>query len=511
MGLWSNLSERTATYIRAGGAGNRWTLFDENGAMVDGPTGGAADVESRFGLDSRGRRTYLGAIKQGDNARFTTTISARIELARLVSQLRKGDCPFDLMEIQRCGDLAVLNYNGGLLFYDGYTTNKSYSDPLAQLADNTEADIMRALDLSFAPIEDVAIKLVHKDITGTVSDFDFNKVISVGVPRCSGDCGVIGSNDGEQDFWAVTDADTTPGHGGFAAPRFLYTEDGGNTWNGSSVTALLGGNLFGVAKAGDYAIVAGSTGIAYAKFQDIKDGVSLPWTLALSASNINDVVFVSSDTGYACANSGIIYKSTDGGFTWSVLSNGAQTAQNLNSISFYDSTTGYFAGASGALVQYFNGTLTLMTVRTSVGGAAITANFNVVAAPPGPTRGNEIYIGTSTGLMYRCTNATGSYPLFAAMSGLDQLGSGSIDDIQFGGFRGSVMFVIQTNAANTSRVHRDISGGATQMQCEIIGGYTNPSNFGINSIAAASITRAITVGQIHETYGFIGSILPAAA
>jgi hypothetical protein len=251
MALWSNLSERTATYIRPGGAGNRWTLFDENGAMVDGPTGGAADVESRFGLDSKGRRVYLGAIKQGDAARFTTTISARVELARLVTQLRKGDCPFDMMEIQRCGDLA-------------------------------------ALDLSFSPIEDAAIKLVHKDITGTVSDFDINKVISVGIPRCSGDCSIIGANDGEQDFWAVTDADTTPGHGGFSAPRFLYTEDGGTNWNGSSVTVLLGGNLFGVAKAGDYAIVAGSTGIAYAKFQDIKDGVSLPWTLALSASNIND-------------------------------------------------------------------------------------------------------------------------------------------------------------------------------------------------------------------------------
>jgi hypothetical protein len=274
------------------------------------------------------------------------------------------------------------------------------------------------------------------------------------------------------------------------------------------VTVLLGGNLFGVAKAGDYAIVAGSTGIAYAKFQDIKDGVSLPWTLALSASNINDVVAVSSDTLYACANSGIIYKSTDGGFTWSVLSNGAQTAQNLNSISFVDSTTGYFAGNTGALVQYFNGTLSLMAVRTSVGGAAITANFNTVL---NVRNGNEVYLGTSTGLMYRSTNAIGSYPLFTAMSGLDQLGSGSIDDIQAAGWHGSVLFIVQSNAQGYSRIHRDISGGATQMQTEIIGGFTNPENFGLNSLAAASITRFVSVGQVHQTYGFIGSGLPSAA
>lgn len=509
MSLWSNLSERTATYIRKGGPGNRWTLLDENGAMVDAPTGGAADVESRFGLDSKGRRVYLGALKQGDAARITTTASFRVELARLLTQLRQGSCPVDMMELQRCGDLSPLNYNGGLVFYDGYTTNKSYDNPLGQLGDNTEQDLMRQLDLSFAPIEDVALKLVHKDITNTVSDFDINKVISVGVARCAGDCGIVGDNDGEQDFWAVTDADNTPGHGGAAAPRFLYTVDGATNWNGSSVNVLLGGNLFSVAKAGDYVVVAGSTGIAYAKYSDITDGAVNPWTLALSASNINDIVAVSSDVLYACANGGIIYKSTDGGFTWSTLSSGTLTSQNLNSISFVDSTTGYFAGNSGALIQYFNGTLSLLVVRTSVGGAAVTANFNVVATAP--FRGNEIYLGTSTGLMYRCTNATGSYPLFTLMSGLDQLGSGSIDDIQFAGFRGSVMFVVQTNAANTSRVHRDISGGATQMQTEIIAGYTNPSNFGINSIAPASITRAITVGQIHETYGFIGSILPAAA
>lgn len=507
MPLWNNLSEQTIAYIRKGGPGNPWTLLDENGAMIDAFTGGAAEVESRFGLNSRGQRTYLGALKQGDDARITTTASFRLEISRLLNQLRVGRCPFDIMVNQRCGEVSPIAYTGGLILYDGYTTNKSYDNTLALLPDNTQTDVLRALDLSFAPIEDAALKLRHLDITNTVSDFDINKVISVGVQKCSGDCGLIGENDGEQDFWAVTDADSTPGHGGFAAPRFLYTEDGGTTWNGSSVTALLGGNLFAVAKAGDYVIVAGSTGIAYAKFQDIKDGVSLPWSLALSASNINDMTFVSSDTGYAAANSGVIYKTTDGGFTWTTLSNGTLTAQNLNSVSFVDSTTGYFAGNSGALITYFNGTLALLPVRTSVGGAAITVNFNVVATAP--FRGNEVFLGTSTGVMYRCTNATGSYPLFTLMTGLPLSGSGSIDDIQFGGFRGSVLFIVQSNAANTSRVLRDITGGNTAMKIENVGDFTNPSNFLINSIAPASITRFISVGQIHETYGFIGSGLPS--
>lgn len=505
MSYWDNRSQQSAAYIRKGGPGNRWTLLDETGAQVDAMTGGAADVESRFGLNAKGQRTYLGAMVQGDAARFTTSAMFRMESARLIAQLRQGNCPFDLFVQQRCGDIGALNYNWGLVYYDGYTTNKSFDNSLSLLVDNTQTDLMRQLDLSLAPIEDAALKLVHRDISGTVSDFGINDIISVGVTRCSGDCGAVGENDGEQDFWAVTDADNTPGHGGSASPRFLYTEDGGVTWNGSSIQVLLGANAHAnaVAKAGEYAVVVGETGIAYAKYQDIKDGVANPWVLALSASALNDVVYVGGDTLWACGDAGVIYKSTDGGFSWTSVT--SPTANNLLSAAAVDTTTVYFAGASGTLVQYFNGTLALIVVRTSVGGAAITATFNKVAAAS--LRGNEVYVGTATGLMYRSTNALGSYVLFSLMTGLPLSGNGSISDLAFGGYKGSVLFIVQTAANGTSRVLRDISGGATAMQIEEVGGFTSPSNFGINAIAPASITRALTVGEIHETYGFIGSVL----
>lgn len=507
MSLWDNRSQTSAAYIRKGGPGNRWTLLDETGAQVDAMTGGAADVESRFGLNAKGQRQYLGAMIQGDAARFTTSTMFRLDSARLIAQLRKSNCPFDLFVQQRCGDIGALNYSWGLVYYDGYTTNLSFDNSLALLADNTQTDLMRQLDLSLAPIEDAALKLVHRDISGTVSDFGYNDIISVGVARCSGDCGAVGENDGEQDFWAVTDADNTPGHGGAAAPQFKWTEDGGTTWNSSSIQVLLGATAHAnaVAKAGDYVIVAGETGIAYAKFQDIKDGVANPWTLAYSASGLNDIVSVGGDALWVCGDGGVILKSTDGGFSWTSVT--SPTANNLFSAAYVDNTTIYFAGASGTLVQYFNGTLSVIPVRTSVGGAAITATFNRVAAAP--LRGNEVYIGTATGLMYRCTNALGSYPLFALMTGLPLSGNGSISALEFVGYKGSVLFIVQTAANGTSRVLRDISGGATGMQIEEVGGFTSPSNFGITAIAPASITRALTVGEIHETYGFIGSVLGA--
>jgi hypothetical protein len=509
MPIWDNRSQNTATYIRRGGPGNRYTLLDETGAQLDAFTGGAADVESRFGLDAKGNRQYLGAIIQGDAARFTSSTMFRLEQARLLAQLRTGNCPFDLMVIQRCGEIGALNYTWGLLYYDGYTTNKSFDNPLALLAENTAADVMRQLDLSFAPIEDAAIKLVHRDISGTVSDFGYNDIINVGIARCAGDCGAVGENDGEQEFWTITDADSTPGHGGTAAPTFKYTEDGGVTWGSSSIHVLLGANAHGnaLAKAGAYVVAVGETGIAYAKFQDIKDGVHNPWVLAHSGSGLNDIVAVGGDTLWVCGDAGVILKSTDGGFSWTAVT--SPTANNLLSAAAVDSTTVYFAGASGTLVQYFNGTLAVVPVRTSVGGAVITHTFNKVAAAP--LRGNEVFIGTATGVMYRSTNALGSYVLFSVMTGLPLSGNGSITDLAFAGYKGSVLFIVQTNAANVSRVLRDISGGATGMQIEEVGGFTSPSNFGINSIAPASITRALTVGEIHETYGFIGSVLASGA
>jgi hypothetical protein len=517
MSFWDNRSEMSATYIRKGGPGNRWKLLDIGGSGVEAMTGGAADVESRFGLDAKGNRQYLGAMVQGDAARFTTSAMFRLESTRLLEQLRKGNCPFDLFVQQRCGEIGALNYTWGLMYYDGYTTNKSTDSALALLVDNAQTNLMRQLDLSLAPIEDAGLKLVHRDISGTVSDFGYNDIINVGIARCAGDCGAVGENDGEQEFWSVTDADNTPGHGGTAAPTFKYTEDGGTTWGSSSIQVLLGANAHAnaVAKAGQYVIVVGETGIAYAKFQDIKDGVPNPWVLALSAAALNDVVYVGGDTLWACGDAGVIYKSGDGGFSWSAVT--SPTVQNLFSVAFVDNTTVYFAGAAGTLIQYFNGTLSLIVVRTSVGGAAITATFNKVACAP--LRGNEVYIGTATGLMYRSTNALGSYVLFSLMTGLPLSGSGSIADLAFAGYKGSVLFIVQTNPAGTSRVLRDISGGATAvvngvvegMQIEEVGGFTSPSNFGINSIAPASITRALTVGEIHETYGFIGSVLASGA
>lgn len=516
--LWHSLRERTMTWYRPGGAGFPWKLLDQGGAMVDAVTGGASDVEQRFGLDARGFSTYLTSAKTGDPAPYTTTLSIRPDISRLVAQMRLGSCPFDMVVLERCADIALLSYQVGLEYYDGNVTSYGFDNPLANLADNADNDIMRTLDTTFAPIQDVWAKLAHLDISKTVSDFAINRVLYVDREHCIGSC-YDSASDGEQRWWAVTDKDNTPGYQAIATAKFLYTEDGGNNWSTSYINATPNGDAYDVVRVNiggrETALVAVPTqGVAYAAFEDILNGVVNPWTLVttgFTAPNYPNALYaVDSQTVYACGNNGYIYKSTDGGLSWTAIDAGASTTANLTAVSFSDSTTGVFVGASGAAVLYFNGTTTRVVVRTTVGGIAVSATFSTVALRPG--NGDSVYIGTSTGLIYRSQGdnyrPTGNYPLFTSLSFPDS-GNGSIKDIQFAGFNGSMMFVVQQNAGGAGRVLRDVSGGSTAAQYEIIGGYTSVGNFGINSIAPANINVAITGGEVHETYAFIGKLQPS--
>jgi len=59
---------------------------------------------------------------------------------------------------------------------------------------------------------------------------------------------------------------------------------------------------------------------------------------------------------YVCGTGGMIYKSADGGDTWTVSA--TPTTQNLNAIYFYDENHGFAVGDSGVILHTSNGGLT---------------------------------------------------------------------------------------------------------------------------------------------------------
>lgn len=469
-------------------------------------------MEAPSGVDAQGRESryvrsedggpgqfeYVGAFVTGNPERPTFQLMQRLTECDFLDRLK---CARTILALRGCSNrLDLLSYKQGIAYTDAFVTSKGYSANLVNGTDQTEDDLMQQVEYS-AGEEVRFMKLRHDNISGTASDIAINKVISVGVDRCAGDCGKELSI--EDEFWLVTDRDSTPGYQSVATPRFGYTEDGGGTWTFSDINVFPTGDAVDVIRYGGYALVASPEhGIAYARVEDIKDGLTGIWSQVsgLVAGNEPLVLAVVNGTIYAAGENGYIYQSTDG-VTFEVLSAGTVTTNDINSIAVAGCDLVYFGADGGDLVKLEKGALSSVTVKDA-NGATVTSNINVVRVPP--NRGYEIYVGCANGNIYASRDEGDSWRTLA----FDGAGSGLVKDIQFARPQGLFMFILQTNANGKSRVHRDLSGGAGGLtSVEIVGSYNSPANSGMNSIAVATPNLGITVGEVNNSYGFIGKVL----
>ncbi|MCF8298273.1 MAG: T9SS type A sorting domain-containing protein [Saprospiraceae bacterium] len=72
-----------------------------------------------------------------------------------------------------------------------------------------------------------------------------------------------------------------------------------------------------------------------------------------TTANINDIYFVSVNTGFAVCDSGEIYKTTNGGDNWTFQYSGV--TNNLNGVFFVSSQKGYVVGDAGKILVTTNG------------------------------------------------------------------------------------------------------------------------------------------------------------
>lgn len=501
-----NGRERTIIDIRKGGPGNAWEVLDVD-AELAAISGFEQGVESQWGRteDGQGSR-YLGHTRTGNPERGTGQTMIPLTPSNFL-RLKKF-CPFDARWRHRCGDLRDINsYTETINFYDGVPTSRGYDNNLANATEGDDVVIKRQYDMSYG-LEDYEVKLAHLDISGTKVDVAINKVRHLGAPRCAGDCG--SEQTGEEYFGFVTDRDSSPGYAGNPAPYFGYTKDGGQTVTLSTINVFTAADALDFVRVGNRIVVVSSQkGVAYATLDDIENEVAAPWALStgISANFPQVLAITNKNTIWAAGTGGNIYKSTDGGFSFTTWSAGTITTQTINSIAFVSDDFGWFAANAGVLIRYSSGSGSIVTVKTAVsGGSTLSANINVVRTAE--NRGNEVYLGTAGGEIWRSRLVDVQIPLFVNMA-FDKKGIGSIDDLQFVGYNGTELFVLQSDVSGNSRVLRDRSGGALGDQVEIIGSFTSPSNFNINSIAMANINFGLSVGEIHETYAFIGSLQKA--
>jgi hypothetical protein len=513
---WKNGGDASTVDIQPGGPGNPWQVFDQNG-MLDAPSGGARARSTMWGRDDRGGLSPRTLIYTGNPDDWTATLTYPLSSENALKRL---NCPFNIRSRQYCSpnraNMTAYVSPGMIGYLQATITSFGYDNGLA-MNDGQATDVNRTAALA-ASLEAKWTPLAHDDISLTTSDVAFKRVINISAETCQGACG-LGTT--EEDAWlAVTLKDASPAYGGGSAPWLYYTTDRWVTRTGVRIGALIGSDALDVVLAGSRVVVFSDTKApVYAQLADIYNGITDPLLWA-SASGISEsgtnfpkyAVAVDAATILAVGAGGRIWLSTDGGVSFSkIYDTGALTSNNLNAIDAQPGGNAFVGGNSGTLIRLSKvpGAASFVGAVVSVKDASLnvlSSNINSIRTPS--TRGDEVYLGTAGGEIWRSRNINAVKPVFQNMK-FDKAGIGSIADMDFIGYQGNTLFVVQSYTDGSSRVLRDFSGGALANDVEIIGDYVTPGNFGMVSIAAANENMAICVGPTHGTYAFIGMVRPA--
>ena len=513
---WNNGGDRSAVDIQVGGPGNPWLVLDQNAAL-DAPSGGSRARTTMWGRDERGGLAPRSIVYSGNPDDWSANLSYPLTSENALKRL---NCPFSIRARQYCSpnrsNMTAYTAPGMRAYLQTTVTKFGYDNGLA-MSDGQGTDLMRTAAIQGSAEVNQTL-VAHDDISLTTSDVAYNRVIGISAEVCQGACG-LGTT--EEDAWlAVTDKDASPAYAGGSAPWLYWTTDRWTTRTGVRIGAYVGADALDVVLAGSRVIVFSDTKApVYAQLADIYNGVTDPLLWA-SSSGVSETstnfpkfaAVVDSSTIVAVGAGGRIWLSTDGGISFSkIYDTGALTTQNLNAVDAQAGGNVFVGGNSGVFIRLaktpgassFVGSL--IAVRDA-SLALLSSNINSVRTPS--TRGDEVYLGTAGGEIWRSRNVNATKVVFQNMK-FDRAGIGSISDLDFVGFQGNTLFVVQTNTDNTSRVLRDFSGGNLANDVEIIGDFVTPGNFKMNSIAAANENMAITVGELHGSYSFIGMIRPA--
>lgn len=517
---WDSSGGRASVDIRPGEAGNNWVILDRNGAIDGGPTGGGRDRDELWGRGDRGGLLYRGPLFKSNPKQFKVKWTYPLTSENFLKKL--GNCPFTLRARQYC-DPNRTNMTGfvspGMIGYhtvtsttDGFDNSPAMEDGQAKQVKMTQ-DGQAGLKQHYAP-------LTHLDVSNGTNDVQNNKVIQIGADACAGACGFPDAS--EEDSWAwVTAKDTTPLYSGSSVPWFYYTVDRFATRNGVRIDPFTGVDATDVILMGSkFVVFSPNKAPAYAAFADIVNGVTAPnlWFTCSGFSAISSpnfptaAVSINSSVALAVGAGGRIWQSTDGGITWTLIDNAGISTVNYSCITAQNDGNAFIGGATGTLVRMLKipGQTTYtgsVVVVKDAAGNLLASNINCVETPPG--RGDEVDIGTAGGEVWRSRNMLATKPVFVNMP-VDRKGTGQIIDIEFSGYHGDVMWVLQNDANGNSRVIRDLSGSALGPDQDIsFNDFVTPGNNGYKSIASCNPNCCVVVGAVHSAFGYIGQIINA--
>lgn len=131
------------------------------------------------------------------------------------------------------------------------------------------------------------------------------------------------------------------------AGLLFRSSDGGNTFAQLNFGAE---GYKDVCSYGNNVWFCGTNGKIYLSSKEVQSVTPV----TAGSSTLTGIDFVDNNTGFACGDGGVLYKSIDGGATWNPSNTGIP-AVDLNAISFFDASNGVVVGDNGIVYTTANG------------------------------------------------------------------------------------------------------------------------------------------------------------
>jgi len=490
------LSSRGNVDVQIGGSGNPWKYLSSC-AWMDGPSVPRGGTEVRYCQDPQ----KAGKFKISSKIRRAADQASGNLMTKLskVNFLDGLDCSFALRaRYAECGQREdPSNYTDLMLsFCDVDLTSEDFSDLVVVSAEGDDEITVTApwTASNFYRVESVGAGRIGGSASN-VGDQAINDIEFCDSADCGGACG--DRSDGCSIFYAVTDADAAP----YANANLIkgVKDYLTSAWSYTLEPILgLAGAVNAVECAGSRLVVASNddSAVAYNDGGGDRDEWNVVALGHAPAATPNALFARTAREVWVAAEDGYVYKSVDGGSTFSAVHDGTLTAETLNAVYAFDEDLVYAAGDNGVVIKSADGGETWTDVTETATTAA-----NIISLVVPPARPKEVFFGTNSGQIFRSKDEGDTFSE-VEFSGS---GTGTVDDIKFcGPCAGEVMWILQNDAGPRGRILRDLSGGYGGSDVEEVVGYLGvpgiPAGVDLNALACCSPNEALAAGALNSGY-----------
>jgi len=419
----------------------------------------------------------------GDKQDAPGTIDFTLEnlLFRAASWLEDLDCSFSVYALQGCGKRGVF---GDWLRGVAVQNCRITDDPMSNVAQRTGQDeILHSHEVSgWTPRHDYRQMTVTR--IPNASAQAFNTIDGCSIIRCDDDCG---------DRTPLGEVMVAGAQASGAATADVFRSvNSGETWaatatdpftvNTESVVSI---RCFMIDNTTTRILALRSTNAGAPLQCSYSDDGGTTWTrVTIGVTNAEagvrdqSLMVLGYDNIWACTSLGRVYKSTDGGVSWTNLTTAlaASGASALNAVHFYNEKVGYAAGAGGVTIKTLDGGINW--AATTVVPAAVNTLWTFSAY--------RVLAGTSTGRVYQTWDGGVTW---TAMNNFNGAGVGAVNNIKM--LNAMDGFMIHQTAAPIGYLFRTIDGGYSWVR------HDNPSTFaGLNAVYPTRINACHGVGAV---------------